>query len=183
MFKRFIPPEILWFVITLWAVFLIDTLLIGINFNYFGIRPRNIEGLMGILLSPFLHASLYHLLSNSMAILILGSLLKTAIGPSKLRLVMIFGAIGSGVGVWLLASNALVVGASGMVFAFLGYLFADALFNPSLRSWLFAILSFFAYGSALFSLVSFLPHISWSAHFWGFTTGILLSYFIGRKRP
>jgi membrane associated rhomboid family serine protease len=183
MFKRFIPTEILWFVITIWAVFLIDTLLFGINFNYLGIRPRNIEGLIGILLSPFLHAGLYHLLSNSIAILILGSLLKTSIGPSKLRLVMIFGAIGSGVGVWLFASNGLVVGASGMIFAFLGYLFADALFNPSLRSWLFAILSFFAYGSALFSLVSFLPYISWSAHFWGFATGILLSYSIGRKRP
>lgn len=181
MFKRFIPTEIFWFVIIIWAVFLIDALLIGINFNYLGIRPRNTDGLIGILLSPFLHGGLYHLLSNSIAILVLGSLLKTSIGPAKLRWVMILGAIGSGIGVWLFASKGLVVGASGMVFAFLGYLFADALFNPSLRSWLFAIISFIAYGSALFSLVSFLPYISWSAHFWGFISGIFLSYTLGRK--
>ncbi len=182
MFKRFVPTEILWFIAIIWGVFLIDAVLFGINLNYFGIRPRNIGGLHGILLSPFLHGGLYHLISNSIGILVLGSLLKTSIGPKKLRLVMLLGAIGSGVGVWLFASNGLVVGASGMVFAFLGYLFADAFFNPSLRSWLFAILSFLSYGGALFSLISFVPYISWSAHFWGFITGILLSYTLGRKR-
>lgn len=182
MLKRFIPAEILWFIAIIWAIFLLDTLLIGINLNYYlGIRPRNTDGLVGIILSPFLHGGLYHLLSNSIAILVLGSLLTIAIGVPKLRLVMILGAIGSGIGVWVFASKGLVVGASGMIFALLGYLFSNAFFNPSLRSWLFAIISFVVYGSALFSLVNFLPYISWSAHFWGFISGILLSYLLGRK--
>jgi len=178
MLKRIIPADVVWFVIAIWIVFIVDLLLVGINLNQFGIRPRSVENLPGILLSPFLHGGLYHLLSNTIPILILGSLLNASVGTKKLRSVMIGGAIGAGIGVWFFASNGLVVGASGMVFALLGFLFADAIFNPSLRSWLFAIISFLAYGGALFSLISFLPYISWAAHFWGFVSGILLAYLL-----
>lgn len=178
MVKRILPQDVVWFLIAIWVVFIVDTLLIGINFNQYGIRPRSISHLPGILASPFLHGGLYHIISNTVPIFILGILLNASVGPVKLRKIMIGGAIGSGIGVWFFASGSLVVGASGMVFALLGFLLADAIFNPSLRSWLFAIISFLAYGSALFSFVSFLPHISWAAHFWGFISGILLAYLL-----
>ncbi len=129
MLKRIIPADIIWFVIAIWLVFIIDLILVGVNFNQFGIRPRSIGHLPGILLSPFLHDGLYHLLSNSIPILILGSLLKASAGTKKLRSVMIGGAIGAGIGVWVFASNGLVVGASGMVFALLGFLFRSMLFS------------------------------------------------------
>ncbi|MDB4836939.1 rhomboid family intramembrane serine protease [Marinomonas sp.] len=181
MFKRFLPKDAIWFVCTIWLVFVIDFLLIGINLNQFGIRPRSIGNLPGILFSPFLHGGLYHIFSNTIPILILGALINGSVGSTKLRSIMIGGAIGSGLGVWLFSSGGLVVGASGIVFALLGFLLADAIYNPSIRSWLFAVISFFAYGGALFSFVSFLPHISWAAHFWGFATGIFLAYLLKSK--
>ncbi|MBJ7536525.1 rhomboid family intramembrane serine protease [Marinomonas transparens] len=182
MLKRIIPADILYFVIAIWIVFFIDAILLGVNLNQFGIRPRTLDALLGILFSPFLHAGLYHIISNTIPLLVLGSLLGASVGRRKLRYIMILGAIGSGVGVWCFGSSGLVVGASGMVFALLGFLFADAIFNPSLRNWLIAIVAFFAYGGTLFSLVSFLPYISWAAHFWGFVSGILLSILLGRRR-
>lgn len=180
MLKKFIPADILFFLAAIWIVFIVDFLLVGISLNQFGIYPRSIHGLWGILFSPFLHGGLYHIISNSIPILILGSLLGASVGPKKLRRIMILGALGSGLGVWLFSSGGPVVGASGMLFSLLAYLFADALFNPSLRSWIFAIIAFLAYGGTLLSLVNFIPHISWSAHFWGFITGILLAFY-GRK--
>ena len=74
-----------------------------------------------------------------------------------------------------------MIGASGLVFALLGYLLADAYFNPSLRSWGIAIISFALYGGALFSLFVLLPYISWAAHFWGLVSGIAIAPMIRRK--
>ncbi|BFM49000.1 rhomboid family intramembrane serine protease [Marinomonas sp. THO17] len=183
MLKRIIPKEILWFVIAIWVVYLVNNVLLGGNLNQFGIRPRTLDALLGILWSPFLHAGLYHIISNTIPLLILGSLLGASVGAVKLRYIMILGAIGSGIGVWCFGSASIVIGASGMVFALLGFLFADAIFNPSLRSWLIAIVAFFAYGGTLFSLVNFLPYISWAAHFWGFVSGVLLSVLFARRKP
>ncbi|TDO98251.1 rhomboid family intramembrane serine protease [Marinomonas balearica] len=182
MFKRIIPVEITYFVIAIWVVFFANTVLIGLNLNQFGIRPRELSGLYGIVLSPFLHAGLYHLISNTLPLLVLGSLLKASVGSNKLLYIMILGAIGSGIGVWCFGSGSVVVGASGMVFALLGFLFSDAIFNPSLRNWLIAIVAFLSYGGALFSLINFLPYVSWAAHFWGFVSGIALSIMLRRKR-
>ena len=182
MFRRAIPKEILWFVFSIWAIFFLDALLIGINFNDLGIRPRTLSGLTGILLSPFLHANLFHLISNTVPLLMLGLIVNLSVGPKQLRIIMLLGAMGSGIGVWVFGSSGITVGASGLVFALIGFLFFDAYFNPSLRSWFFAIISFFAYGGALLSLVSFLPTISWAAHFWGFLSGILLAYALSKRR-
>lgn len=182
MLKRIISKDVIWFIAAIWLVFIIDILLVGINLNQYGIRPRSISHIPGILFSPFLHGGLYHIFSNTIPIFILGTLLNISVGPAKLRKILIGGAIGSGIGVWLFASSGLVVGASGVVFALLGFLLADAIYNPSLRSWIFAIISFFAYGGALFSFISVLPHISWAAHFWGFATGILLAYLLKGER-
>lgn len=181
MLKRAIPKEPLGFVIAIWAIYFIDALLIGINLSNFGVRPRQTEGLIGIFLSPFLHASLFHLISNTIPLIILGFIVNLSVGSQKLRIIMFFGAIGSGLGVWVFGANGVTVGASGLVFSLIGFLFFDAYFNPSIRSWLFAILSFLIYGSSLLSLVSFLPTISWAAHFWGLISGILLAYVLSKR--
>lgn len=174
MIKRIIPVDILYFVIATWIVFLANTVLIGFNLNQFGIRPRQLDGLSGILLSPFLHAGLYHILSNTISTLVLGCLLGLSVSPIKLRYIMILGAIGSGIGVWCFGGGGIVVGSSGMIFAILGFLLASAILNPSLRSWGIALVAFFTYGSALLSFIHFIPYISWAAHFWGFISGIVL---------
>ncbi|ADZ92490.1 rhomboid family intramembrane serine protease [Marinomonas mediterranea] len=181
MFKKIIPAEITYFVIAIWGVFFANIILVGINLNQFGIRPRTLDGLYGIVLSPFLHAGLYHLISNTLPLLVLGSLLRASVGSNKLRYIMTLGALGSGIGVWCFGSSHVIVGASGMVFALLGFMFSNALFNPSIRNWLIAIAAFITYGGALFSLVSFLPYISWAAHFWGFISGVVLSILLRQK--
>jgi membrane associated rhomboid family serine protease len=184
MFNRLVPSEIRWFVLLIWLIFLLDSVLLGVSLTHFGIQPRQLSGLVGIGLSPFLHAGWYHIVSNTIALVVLGSLLNASIGAyqGRLRRIMVLGAMGSGIGVWLFAANGLIVGASGIIFAFLGYLLAHAYFYPSFRSVLVALASYLAYGGALFSLVSFLPHISWAAHFWGLVMGIGLAYLMGRQR-
>ncbi|NVK72171.1 MAG: rhomboid family intramembrane serine protease [Oceanospirillaceae bacterium] len=182
MIKRLIPSEVLYFVITTWIVFLANTILISFNLNQFGIRPRQLDGLTGILLSPFLHTGLYHIISNTISTLVLGCLLDLSVSPTRLRYIMFLGAIGSGIGVWCFGDGGIVVGSSGMIFAILGFLLASATLNPSLRSWGIALVAFFTYGSALLSFIHFIPYTSWAAHFWGFISGVLLCILFRNKR-
>ena len=173
-------------VAVMWGVFIIDSVLPGITFNHFGILPRKLDSLTGIFVSPFLHRGLAHILSNSIPLLVLSALVRLSIGPTQMFVVLFIGCIGSGLGTWLFGSSNLVIGASGLVFALIGFLLADAYFSPSLRSWTVAILSFILYGGALLSLFDLLPYVSWAAHFWGLVSGIAIALLLrnypkGRK--
>ena len=174
--EKLFPKDAIWMLGLIWLVFVVDLLLPGFTFNVFGIRPRELTGLPGIFTSPFLHGGLGHILSNSISLIGTAMLVRLAVGSKLLRRIMIFGAIGAGAGAWLFSSGGIVVGASGMIYALIGFLFAQAFFNPTLRSWLSAILSLIFFGGALLSFFNFMPYISWSAHFWGFVSGIGLAY-------
>ena len=174
--NKFLPKDILLLLTIMWIVFLIDFFIPFVTFNSFGIRPRSLSGLMGIIFSPFLHGGFGHIISNSISLLGTGILVRLAVGSKQLRYVLLLGILGSGIGTWLFGSGGLVVGASGLVYALIGFLFTQAFFNPSLRSWFSAILAFVLFGGALLSLFNMLPYISWAAHFWGFVSGIGIAY-------
>lgn len=182
LFKLIFPRETIFLITVMWGVFIIDLALPGISFDHFGIHPRKLDGLTGILLSPFLHGGLSHIISNSIPLIILSALVRISIGSKQMLVVMFTGVLGSGLGTWLFSSGGLVIGASGLVFALIGFLLADAYFSPSLRSWTVAILSFVLYGGALLSLFGFVPFISWAAHFWGLVSGIAIASLLRSPR-
>lgn len=180
MTKFFGSPAALYFIVIIWAIFCIDLIIPGFSFNQLGIRPRSLDGLVGIVVSPFLHANLFHIISNSFPLIILPWLVRFSVGKEHVLTVMLLGGIGSGIGTWLFGSAGIVVGASGIVYALIGYLFARAYFSPSLRTWACAVASLLLYSGALWSFFSFLPYISWAAHFWGFVSGIGVAYLYKR---
>lgn len=171
-----LPKSLLIFLALIWGIYLIDVILVGFTFNVFGIRPRSLSGLIGVFTSPFLHGSLGHLISNSISLFGTAVLLRMAAGTKTLNWTMFGAAIGAGVGTWLFSTGGIVVGASGMIYGLLGFLFAHAYFQPSIRSWAGAIVAFVLFGGALMSFFNFMPYISWSAHFWGFISGIGMGY-------
>lgn len=176
MITRLFPKDVLYILAAMWAVFVLDILLVGVDLDQLGIKPRSFDGLLGIPFSPVLHANIAHIVSNSLALLGTGVLVRMAIGSRRLRWVIIMAIVGSGVGTWLFAQAGLVVGASGLVYGLLGFLFGHAFFHPSLKSWAVAFVSLILFGGAVIAIFSFNPYISWSAHFWGFASGIGASY-------
>ena len=62
------------FIVIIWAVKLLEASLES-NFVEYGVLPRKLSGLKGILFSPFIHKDIKHLLNNSLPILNLGSTL------------------------------------------------------------------------------------------------------------
>src|SRR5690349_3205238 len=108
-------------VASLWAVFAVDTVLGG-SLMQFGVVPRTTAGLWGILAAPFLHANFSHLVANTASLLVLGWLVMLR-DPRHFVLVALFATIGGGLCAWTLgASDSVHIGASGVIFGFLGFL-------------------------------------------------------------
>ena len=154
-----------------WLLEIGDALIPGHWLDNQGIRPHTIAGLFGILFAPFLHGGFAHLAANTVPFLILGFLvmvrgLSTFVGVSLL--IVVFG----GLGVWLFGStNTDHIGASGLIFGYIGYLLGRGYFERGFWAIVIALLVAVIYGSALWGVLPGDPRISWQGHLFGFLAG------------
>lgn len=166
--------------IALWSIQLLNWIT-GDFFLQFGIQPRTLVGLRGILFAPFLHGNFRHLLANTAPFLVLGGLVMVRRMMDFVWVSVIVMLLG-GLGTWLFAgSGTNHIGASGLVFGYLGYLLFRGYFE---RSWPAITLSVFVaivYGSLLFGLLPTMPHISWQGHLFGFISGGLAAQWLTAK--
>lgn len=158
-------------VAAMWVVEIID-LIPGTNLDRWGIRPRELVGLVGIVTAPFLHNGFAHLISNTIPFLILGGLI-AASGVAQFFRVTVIVGLTAGLGTWLIGqSNSYHIGASGLVFGYLTYLLARGLFERKLTYLAVGLVVLFLYGGVLWGLVP-RPGISWQGHLFGALGGVL----------
>lgn len=178
--------------IPMWFLFLVNNVLMGDALNRFGgIHPRDLSfvGIVEIFTSWMFHSSGNRdIASNSMFSHIVGNSeilipLILIVGIFEKRpLVLVASLIAaSGFATWLLGSpNSVHVGASGLVFAMFGYIFASIFFA---RRWLYLIPVIGTGGTYLYSIqAGLIPQsgTSFAAHFGGLIGGIFVAYFIGK---
>jgi membrane associated rhomboid family serine protease len=135
---------------------------------------------------PFVHADLGHILANTTAGIPLMMLAMTR-KRSDAAAVAVVAALTGGLGAWLLgAPGSLHIGASGVVFGWLGFLMGRGIFERRASAILLSVGVTLVYGGALWGLVPGLVNgISWQGHLFGFLGGLLVSRFLGenlRKR-
>lgn len=170
------------FVLLIWLVELADWLIFRGALNEWGVKPRSLEGLRGVLLMPFLHGGLGHLLANTIPFLVLGALIMLD-STSTFLTVSAVVIVVSGLGVWLLGSAGSVhLGASGLVFGFFGFLVTRAYFERSLGSVLLAVFVIFFYGGLFLGVLPLRSGVSWLAHLFGFIGGALAAYILSKRR-
>ncbi|HAS82810.1 MAG TPA: rhomboid family intramembrane serine protease [Verrucomicrobia bacterium] len=164
----------------LWVVYLINTIVPIVDFRQYGIRPREVHGLLGIPLCPFLHGNMAHILANSAALfwlLILALSFSRRLTCFALLIIVILG----GGTVWLVGdSSTLVIGASGVIFGLIGFLLAIGPVRGEWRAAALSILVFVFYGGALIAMVKHTPGTSWLGHASGFVAGIVAAYWTRR---
>lgn len=164
----------MWFI---WAV----NLIIPVNLNMFGIKPRSISGLIGIICSPFLHANLAHILSNTIPLLFLGSV--TIMFYRKLALdVFILGSLIGGILVWIFARNAIHIGASGLIYSLASFLIFFGIFKKNIKSVLISILIIFTYGGLVWGVLPLIKGVSWEGHLFGAIAGFIIAYLYKNKK-
>jgi membrane associated rhomboid family serine protease len=154
-----------------WLLEIGDALIPGHWLDSQGIRPHTIAGLWGILFAPFLHAGFAHLAANTVPFLILGFLVVLR-GLSTFVVVSVLVMAVGGLGVWLFGSpNTDHIGASGVIFGYIGYLLGRGYFERGLWAIVIALLVAVLYGSALWGILPADPRISWQGHLFGFLAG------------
>ena len=163
-----------------WVLELGDFLVPGRWMDMHGIQPRTMSGLVGILFAPLLHGSFAHLMANTVPFLVLGFLvmvrgLGTFIGVTLMVIVL------GGLLVWLLApGNSIHIGASGLIFGYIGYLLARGYFERNFSSLAVAALVALLYGGALWGVLPGQIGVSWQGHLFGFLSGVATA---GLLRP
>ena len=161
----------------LWAVE-IANVIDGYGLNRFGLRPRELAGLWGIPLAPFLHASAWQLLSSTGPFVLIGWVVLLSGIRTWLTVTALVAFVG-GFATWLLAPSGLIIGSSGLIFGWMGYLLARAYFSRRIVWILAAVLVAFFF-SGLFS--GLLPSInsasSWQAHVCSFCAGVFAGWLL-----
>lgn len=149
--------------------------------DQFGIIPRNLIGLRGILFAPFLHANLAHLIGNTIPFVTLGWLIMLG-EISDFFVVSIISAVVGGLGTWLFGSPGIHIGASGVIFGYLGYLLSRGYFERKPLSIAMSLFVLVLYGSLLWGLFPLQYGISWEGHLFGFLGGVLSAKILARDR-
>ncbi len=138
----------------------------------YGIRPRSAPGLWGIVFAPFLHANVAHLIANTLPFLVLGWLVALR-GLRAFVLVTLTVMLLGGLGVWLVGRPFSVhVGASGLIFGYIGFLLARGVFERSAQAVMLGLVVLFLYGGAIWGVLPGSPRISWESHLFSFLAGI-----------
>lgn len=178
------PLVILLFI---WIAFLANVTY-RLDLNFYGLRPREIQGLIGILAMPFLHGDLDHIASNSLPFLLSLGFLFLYFPQHKWK---IFGLIWltSGILLWLFAkSPSNHIGASGVLYGLISFIVFHAFINRNKESLAAAFVLIFLYGGIIYGLfpeygILIGKPISWEGHLSGFIMGGLFAFIFRRNGP
>ncbi|MEM9949692.1 MAG: rhomboid family intramembrane serine protease [Cyanobacteria bacterium P01_D01_bin.36] len=166
-------------VILTWTASLMNLLLFGNGLGrLFGIRPRQAVGLLGIPFSPLFHRDLGHLLANTVPFLVLGWLILVQgelEGAGEFYTITVTILLIGGLGTWLFGREAIHMGASGLIFGYIGFLLISGYEGPTLLTVGFAAIVFLMYGNQLWSMLpsSNESKVSWEGHLFGFAGGVV----------
>ena len=155
----------------------------GGNFSHYGLRPRSLEGLPGILRMHWIHGDPKdHLLSNLLALVPLSFSLFYFYPRMAWRVVAGLHAI-TGIWVWIAARDAWHIGASGIVYGIAFFLFFSGIFRKDKVAMAVALITVFFHGNMIWGTLPFFspPGVSWEGHLFGGLAGILLAFYF-RKR-
>jgi len=162
------------FVLLLWLVFWYE-LKFNHSLSHFGIYPREVFGLKGIFFSPFLHGDLEHLANNSVALLVLLPLLRYFY-KEQTFVVLLLGVLFSGLGTWLLGRPSYHIGASGLIYALVSFIFFKGIFTKYYRLVALSFTIVLLYGGSVWYMFPNIKEgISWEGHFAGFFVGLALA--------
>lgn len=166
----------------LWLVFIVDFVLPA-DLRQYGVRPRDLDSLGGILLAPFLHGDFNHLATNTIAVLALGWLVMLR-DPRHFALVFLAATVAGGAVSWFLgAPNTVHIGASGVVFGFLGFLIFAGWYARSFSSIAISLVVIALWGGLVLGVLPGEAGISWQAHLGGFGGGALSARWFARSLP
>lgn len=157
----------------LWLILIVDGVL-GLRLARFGLRPRDLEGLAGLVTAPLIHGSFEHLFSNTLPLLVSLTTILYLYPRAAMRVIPIIW-VGSGLMGWFIGRPSLHFGASGFVYGLLAYVFISGMLRMDMRSVAVSVMVWFLYGSMIWGVLPVRPNMSWELHLSGAILGVALA--------
>lgn len=169
------------FVFVMWIVYWFE-ISFGYNFNKWGVYPLTLSGLKGIVFSPFIHGDGKHLFNNTIPMIVLLAALLFFYKPIANK-VLIIGWLGSGLLTWLVARSSYHIGASGLIYMLVSFIFFSGILRKHFRLIALSLAVIFLYGSLAWYLFPIVENMSFEGHASGFVMGLLLAFVFRKKGP
>ena len=179
--STFIFPTVLVFIIILVKWIEIKT---NSDWYYLGVYPQKIQGLKGILLSPFIHGSIKHLFNNIVPLFFLLSAMIHFYDKLAYTIYICI-HIGCGVILWFIGREVFHIGASGVVYGLASFMFFSGILRKNTQLLAFSMLITFLYGSMVWGIFpeTVKKGVSWEAHLSGAIIGLILAIVLIKKGP
>lgn len=162
------------FVFAIWGVYYLE-IKFGFNFNSYGIYPRTLSGLKGILFSPFIHSNAKHLLNNTLPLFVLLIALFYFYKAIAYK-VLFIGTFFAEFITWLIGRDSFHIGASGVIYLLVSFVFFSGIFRKYYRLTALSLAVVFWYGGMVWYIFPIEDNISWEGHLGGFIMGLILAY-------
>jgi membrane associated rhomboid family serine protease len=169
------------FVLIIWITFWFD-MKFNLNLKSYGIYPRSIKGLIGVLFSPFVHSSLEHLVNNSIPLFILSSFIFFFYKKLSWRIITL-GILFSGILTWIIGRNSFHIGASGLIYVLMSFILFKGIFSKNFNLMALSLVVVFIYGSLVWYIFPLKQNMSWEGHLSGFLIGFLFALYFKQNVP
>jgi len=157
----------------LWLILIVDSVL-GLELVRFGLRPRHLNGLLGVLSAPLLHGGAEHLFSNTAPLIVALTTILYLYPRSAVRAIPIIW-LGSGILAWVIGRPTLHFGASGFIYGLLAFVFISGMLRLDMRSVAVSAVVWFLYGSMVWGVLPIRAGMSWELHLSGAILGVALA--------
>ena len=161
------------FVLIIWTVFWFEVRF-GYVFNSFGVYPRTLTGLRGIIFSPFIHSDIEHLYHNTIPLFVLSAALFYFYREISWK-VIFYGILLSGFLTWCIGRPANHIGVSGLIYVLMSFTLFKGVFTKHFRLIALSLLIVFLYGSMIWYVFPIKENISWEGHLSGLIVGLFFA--------
>lgn len=179
LFFSFLYPSL--FVLIMWGVKLFEVVE-NVNLSWYGLFPRTLHGLVGIIFSPVLHADFSHLMANSIPLLILGTIILYFYRSIAFQ-IFFWVYVMTGIWVWAIGRDAYHIGASGIIYGFVTFLFFSGMFRKDTRFMALSLFVVFLYGGTIWGIFPLRNGMSWESHLLGALAGLITAYHFRAEGP
>ena len=154
----------------------------GMRFAKYGVLPRTLEGLKGLLLSPFIHSDWKHLANNALPLFVLTATLGFFY-KGIAKEVFLWSWLMSGLWLWAIGRPSFHIGASGLLYALASFLFFSGFIRKHTKLMSISMFIVFLYGGMVWGIFPMKKHISWEGHLAGALAGLILAYWFKDNGP
>ncbi|RJP69333.1 MAG: rhomboid family intramembrane serine protease [Ignavibacteriales bacterium] len=169
------------FILCCWAIKISEHYL-SFSLTDYGIYPRNVNSLLGIIFTPFIHSGFSHLISNTIPLFLFGISI-AYFYPRSAGWVFPIIYLVTGFLIWSFGREAYHIGASGLVYGFASFLFFSGVIRRDTRSIALALLFVFLYGGMVWGVLPADLRLSWEAHLFGGLTGFVCAFIFRKWDP